>query len=46
MVNEMSKEELKELKEMGYESEEEFVSDILGIDESELEEWFDSYDSD
>ena len=42
----MTKEELKELSEMGYESESEFVSELLGIDESELDAWFDAYDPD
>ena len=39
----MSKEELLEI---GYSSEEEFVADILGVDESELDDWFDSYNPD
>ena len=32
------------LNELGYESEEEFVAEILGIDVDELDGWFDSYD--
>lgn len=39
----MSKEELLEI---GYSSEEEFVADILGIEEEELDSWFDSYNPD
>lgn len=35
---------MNELKEMGYSSEEEFVADLLNINETELDEWFDSYD--
>ena len=37
----MSKEELAE---NGCASEEEFVADILGIEEDELNSWFDAYD--
>lgn len=37
----MSKEELAEIE---YASEEEFVADILGIEEDELDSWFDAYD--
>lgn len=42
----MSRQELKELKEMGFSSEEEFAAFILGIDEDELDDWCDSYDPD
>lgn len=36
----------EQLEEMGYSSEEEFVADLLGIEENELEDWLDSYDPD
>ena len=41
----MTKQEIKELQEMGYESEEEFIEEILGCDENySLDDFMDSYD--
>ncbi len=43
----MSKEELKELKEMGYQCEEEFLEELCGCDENyTLDDFMDSYDPD
>ena len=43
----MTKQEIKELREMGYESEEEFIEEILGCDENySLDDFMDSYDPD
>ncbi len=39
--------EMKDLKEMGYESEEEFIAELLGCNEDyNLEDFLDSYDAD
>ena len=41
----MTKQEIKVLREMGYESEEEFIEEILGCDENySLDDFMDSYD--
>jgi hypothetical protein len=43
----MTKKEIKELREMGYETEEEFIEEILGCDENySLDDFMDSYDPD
>lgn len=43
----MTKKEIKELREMGYETEEEFIEEILGYDENySLDDFMDSYDPD
>lgn len=43
----MTKQEIKELQEMGYESEEEFIEEILGCDKNySLDDFMDSYDPD
>lgn len=43
----MTKQEIKELREMGHESKEEFIEEILGCDENySLDDFMDSYDPD
>ncbi len=43
----MTRKEIKELREMGYETEEEFIEEILGCDENySLDDFMDSYDPD
>ena len=43
----MTKQEIKELQEMGYESEEELIEEILGCEENySLDDFMDSYDPD
>ena len=43
----MSERELEELREMGYQSEEEFLEELCGCDENyTLDEFMDSYDPD